>query len=49
MRYRNTKTGTVIDIESKLSGGGWEKIEQPAPRSKKKEKKDELRDDTRSD
>lgn len=35
MMYRNKKTGSVINIENKLSGGGWEKI-KPSPRSSTK-------------
>lgn len=26
MRYRNTKTGQIIDVPSKLRGGNWEEI-----------------------
>ena len=36
MRYRNVKTGAVIDVPSKISGKNWErldggKVEKPAP------------------
>lgn len=36
MKYRNVKTGTVIDVPSKISGKNWElldggKAEKPAP------------------
>lgn len=27
MKYRNTVTGAVIDVISKLSGGNWQAIE----------------------
>ncbi len=46
MKYRNTVTGAVIDVTSKLSGGNWQAIEpaeapkvapvQPKGRSVKK-------------
>lgn len=35
MTYRNKKTGSVINIESELNGGDWEKI-KPSPRSSTK-------------
>lgn len=28
MKYRNTKTGAVIDVSSKISGENWEKAEE---------------------
>ena len=36
MKYRNVKTGAVIDVPSKISGKNWElldggKAEKPAP------------------
>lgn len=36
MRYRNVKTGAVIDVPSKISGKNWElldggKAKEPAP------------------
>lgn len=31
MQYRNRKTGSIIDIKSRLSGGDWEPVE-PAPK-----------------
>lgn len=36
MKYRNVKTGAVIDVPSKISGKNWElldggKVEKPAP------------------
>lgn len=30
MQYRNTVTGAVIDIESELQGGCWERVTSPA-------------------
>ena len=27
MKYRNTKTGAVIDFKSKISGGFWQPLE----------------------
>lgn len=36
MRYRNKRTGIVIDIESELSGGDWEEVKTSSkPRRKK--------------
>lgn len=26
MKYRNTKTGAVIDVKSKISGGYWQAL-----------------------
>ena len=26
MRYRNTKTGQIIDVPSEIRGGNWERI-----------------------
>lgn len=31
MKYINTKTGVVIDIKSKLSGGNWQPLEVATP------------------
>lgn len=31
MKYRNIKTGIVIDVPSELSGTNWEKISTKAP------------------
>lgn len=31
MQYRNRKTGSIIDIKSRLSGGDWEPVD-PAPK-----------------
>lgn len=38
MKYRNTVTGAVIDVESEVSGGGWERIEglEKSPRAQAK-------------
>ncbi|SCI43916.1 Uncharacterised protein [uncultured Clostridium sp.] len=33
MRYKNKKTGAVVEVRSELSGGDWEKI---APKTIKK-------------
>ena len=27
MKYRNTKTGAVVDFKSKISGGNWQPLE----------------------
>lgn len=31
MKYRNTKTGAVIDIKSKITGGNWQAVESASP------------------
>ena len=36
MKYKNRKTGAVIDTASVISGGDWEKIEE-VPETQKKE------------
>lgn len=28
MKYRNKRTGAVIDVESQISGKDWEKVEE---------------------
>lgn len=40
MLYKNTKTGALIDIPSKASGGDWEAVGSPkaAPAEKTEEK-----------
>lgn len=34
MKYRNTKTGAVIETDCKISGEHWEKF-KPTPKEKK--------------
>lgn len=37
MKYRNKRTGSVIDIKSELSGGEWEEVKaSPKPPARKK-------------
>ena len=31
MKYRNIKTGIIIDVPSEISGANWEKISTKAP------------------
>lgn len=38
MKYRNTKTGNVIDIKSKLTGGDWEVAERYLPKTSSSKK-----------
>lgn len=40
MRYKNRKTGAIIEIESKLTGGDWEEVKtsSKSPRKKAGEK-----------
>lgn len=35
MKYRNTKTGAVIDIESEISGGNWQALVPAEPAEEK--------------
>ena len=45
MKYRNKKTGQVIDVNTTISGGNWEPMEaprkpvEPEPVQEKTEKK----------
>lgn len=42
MKYRNTKTGAVIDVNSKISGENWEEIKpnkKPDSSTKPKDEK----------
>lgn len=48
MKYRNKKTGAVVDVNSKISGKNWEKMEEgkesqtsPSPTRKRAAKKKE--------
>ena len=48
MKYRNKKTGAVVDVNSKISGENWEKMEEgkesqtsPSPTRKRAAKKKE--------
>lgn len=36
MEYRNKKTGAVINTNSELTGGNWEKVVAPTPVVEKK-------------
>ena len=51
MKYRNTKTGAIIDVESKISGGDWQVLEPATPPStstgKKEGEKDAVRNNRR--
>lgn len=41
MKYRNTKTGTVIETKAKIAGGDWVPVGTPTtekPKTTKKEK-----------
>lgn len=33
MKYRNTVTGAIVDVKSKI-GGNWEALESPKPTKK---------------
>lgn len=34
MKYRNTVTGAVINVNSEIKGGNWEPVEVPKPTEK---------------
>lgn len=36
MKYRNRKTGAIIDVKSKISGGNWQAIEPVSSSDNKK-------------
>lgn len=36
MKYKNKKTGAIIEIKGTLSGGDWEEFKTPSSSSKKK-------------
>lgn len=45
MKYRNIKTGAVIDIKSKIIGGDWKEVVTKKPQTKRRRKENEqLRD-----
>ena len=37
MRYRNKKTGSEIELNSRIIGGGWEPVSVPDPEKPKTE------------
>lgn len=47
MKYKNKKTGTIIDVRSKISGGDWERY-TPAKNGKKSSDKNS-EDDTKTE
>lgn len=38
MKYQNTITGAIIDIESEIIGGPWQALNEPAVSSSEEEK-----------
>ena len=36
MKYRNTRTGAVIDVKSKISGENWEPVRTPSKKPVRK-------------
>lgn len=40
MKYRNTRTGAVIDSSCAISGGGWEPVKETKPKSPKSGKQE---------
>lgn len=38
MKYINTKTGAVIEVECEVSGGPWEPADKPEDKGKTKDK-----------
>lgn len=45
MKYRNTVTGAIVDVKSKV-GGNWEALESPKP-TKKVESVDNKKKETK--
>lgn len=48
MKYENTKTGIVIEVDSEISGGNWQAVTsagKPAKKSQTGKKKGELKDE----
>lgn len=45
MKYKNTITGAIIDVSSKISGGGWQALEPVEAPKKKAPKKPKGKDD----
>lgn len=37
MKYQNTRTGVVIDVKSKISGGFWVPLQDPFEKKDEKE------------
>lgn len=48
MRYLNTRTGALIDVDAPISGEYWEKVEEKSKSSKGKKSK-EANEETASD
>lgn len=45
MKYKNIKTGTVIETECVITGENWEKVSEPVKKQTRKKpvKKEELK------
>ena len=39
MKFKNTKTGAVVDVPSKLNGPKWVPVEKPEPAKNQAKKK----------
>lgn len=48
MTYRNTRTGSVIEIESELSGGDWVPYQPPLAKKPKKQQEEKQNGTRRS-
>lgn len=47
MRYKNTKTGAIIETESEVSGENWEPQTDEKPGKKKTSSKKDTSDDSK--
>ena len=47
MKYKNVKTGAIIDDESKVSGENWEPVVEEEPEKKKTSSKKDTSDDSK--
>ncbi len=46
MKYKNKKTGEIIDTECKIEGGKWEKVEDKEKKASKKNEETKESSDT---
>lgn len=47
MKYKNVKTGAIIDVESKVSGENWESVVEEEPEKKETSSKKDTSDDSK--
>lgn len=47
MKYKNAKSGAIIDVESKISGENWDPVVEEDPEKKKTSSKKQKSDDSK--